>query len=133
MHARAQFILNCFNHHSFSFKFASVLSVSPQDLVICTKFQFTTVFSFCVSGPTIYHAMFASSQLLCPPTITIMFTIYLSCISSSLQAVPYIYFNMIQCLSQISQIVACLMSHKDSKSKLDLLREQVKAEVGPPA
>ena len=37
-----------------------------------------------------------------------------------------------QSSSRISQVVAFFMSHKDSMSELDLLREQVKAEVGPP-
>ena len=34
--------------------------------------------------------------------------------------------------SQISQVVVFFTSHQDLKSELDLLREQVKVEVGPP-
>ena len=36
--------LKLFQSPQFSFNFASVLSASRQDLAICTKFQFTTVF-----------------------------------------------------------------------------------------
>ena len=118
-------------------------SVSQVISVLSASGQYLTIYHCICHGISICHSFSSNVRVLhqfvsltteCPRLLQSFSLFYhRNCVTHNfIKAVWYFYFNLIQCLSQISQVVAFFVSHKDSKSELDLLREQVKAEVGPP-